>query len=82
MASCPQSVIPEISEDPCAGKQVSTNCTIFPETISYLNLPINSTLTVVLQAYLQSLISANNRITVLEAQAANFETRITALENA
>jgi len=82
MNNCPQSVIPEISEDPCGGIQTSTNCIIHQSAISYLLLPPNTILTVVLQAYLQSLISANNRITVLEAQAANFETRITALENA
>lgn len=80
--NCLQSVVPNIIEDPCNGNQISTNCVLHQNAIAYLLLPVNSTLTEVLQAYLLSLVSANNRISVLEAQAVNFETRITALENA
>nr|DAI89609.1 MAG TPA: hypothetical protein [Caudoviricetes sp.] len=82
MNNCPQSIIPIITEDPCHGEQISTNCTILPIAITYLNLPPNSTVTTVLNAYLLSLVDARNRIAVLETQGANFETRITALENA
>lgn len=77
-----QSITPNIIEDPCEGSQTSTNCAIFPTSITYLHLPPNSTLTTVLNTYLLSLVDARNRILVLEAQGANFETRITALENA
>jgi len=80
--SCQESIIPVIIEDECHGEQVSANCVVLETAITYLNLPPNSTITTVLNAYLLSLVDARNRILVLEAQGANFETRITALENA
>ena len=80
--SCQESIIPVLIEDECHGEQVSTTCVIKSAAITYLSLPPNSTLTEILNAYLLSLVDARNRILVLEAQGENFETRITALENA
>ena len=82
MTNCLESVIPTLVEDLCNGTQTSTNCLIFPEAITYLNLPPNSTLTLVLQTYLLSLVDARNRISILEGIVGNYEIRITALENA
>jgi len=80
--SCQESIIPVLIEDECHGENVSATCVIKSAAITYLSLPPNSTLTEILDAYLLSLVDARNRILVLEAQGANFETRITALENA
>lgn len=80
--NCYQSATPNRIEDPCEGKQSSSNCVVFENSIIYLNLPPNSTMTAVVQALLVSLIDARQRITTLEAQNSDFETRITALENA
>lgn len=82
MPNCLDSITPTLIEDLCNGTQTSTNCLIFPEAITYLNLPINSTVTTVLQTFLLSLVDARNRITVLETLSTDYETRITALENA
>jgi hypothetical protein len=80
--NCLQSVTPILAEDKCKGVQTSTDCLIHEGAITYLNLPPNSTITVILQALLLSLVDARNRITVLETLSADYEIRITALENA
>jgi len=80
--ACQPSITPIITEDECHGEHIDTTCVIKSAAITYLSLPPNSTLTEILNAYLLSLVDARNRILVLEAQGANFETRITALENA
>lgn len=80
--NCYQSTIPNRIEDPCKGNQISSDCSLFPNSITYLSLPPNSTMTQVVQALLVSLIDARQRIANLEAQNSDFETRITALENA
>jgi len=82
MENCPSSITPIITEDLCQGKQSSTNCLIFPNAITYLNLPPNSTATVVIQALLLSLIDARARLTEAEERIEDHEIRITALENA
>ena len=64
--SCQESTTPSIIEDPCAGKQSSTDCVIFENAITYLFLSPNSTMTQVVQALLVSLIDARARITALE----------------
>lgn len=64
--SCQQSITPTLTEDPCDGNQMSTDCLIYSNAITYLNLPPNSTMTVVVQALLLSLVDARNRITALE----------------
>lgn len=66
MSDCQQSITPNLTEDPCAGKQSSTDCVIYELAISYLFLPPNSTMTEVVQALLLSLVDARNRITALE----------------
>lgn len=83
MSTTCQTYVPVVqNEDPCNGEQYSTNCVIHQAAIVYLSLPANSTLTVVLQNYLASLVDARARIAVLETQNEDFEARITALENA
>ncbi len=64
--TCQESITPNIIEDPCSGNQMSTDCLIYSNAITYLELPPNSTMTAVVQALLLSLIDARNRITALE----------------
>ena len=82
MEACPASIVVNRIEDGCNGNQMSTNCVLFPNSITYLSIPPNATTTIVIQSLLASLVDARNRIVVLEAQNADFESRITALENA
>lgn len=78
--NCHTEIVPIIIADPCNGETKSTDCIIKASAITYLSLPINSTLTAILEAYLLSLIDARTRITTLEQIVEDFETRITALE--
>lgn len=82
MENCPSSIVLNLIEDPCQGNQISTNCVIYGDNIVYLGVPPNSTITVVVQSLLTSLIDARNRLSLLETQNLNLESRITALENA
>ncbi|GEM_PF-4700251 len=82
MATCPQSITPTFTEDLCNGEHSSTDCVLYPNALTYLGLSPNSTMTEVVQALLLSLTDARNRIIELESQNADFEIRITALENA
>lgn len=80
--NCYQSTTPIRIEDTCEGNQTSSDCSLFPNSIVYLSLPPNSTMTQVVQALLLSLIDARQRITELEERIEDHEIRITALENA
>lgn len=77
---CQTIIVPDLQENPCPLGQMSTNCIIHQLAITYLNLPANSTLTAVLAAYLLSLKDARDTITLMQAQLADHEARITALE--
>lgn len=77
---CTTYITPTLIQDPCGGETKSTDCVIKSAAITYLSLPVNSTLTAILQAYLTSLIDARARISVLESIVEDFETRISALE--
>lgn len=78
--NCTASVTPQLIEDKCKGKQTSTDCVIFEKIITYFNLPKDSTLTVVIENLLLSLVDSRNRITSLEALIQNLEARIVTLE--
>lgn len=78
--NCTTSVTPELIEDKCKGRQVSTNCVIFEDTISYLSLPENSSATLVIETLLLSLVDARDRITTLESNIESVSSRITTLE--
>lgn len=82
MSLCFESIIPNMIEDPCNGKQFSTDCLIFSSSIPYLQLPPNSTVTEVINALLLSLVDTRTRLTQAESRIENHETRLIALENA
>jgi hypothetical protein len=52
--------------EPCSGKYTNSDCTLFAEAITYLQLPANSTLTDVIKNLILSLADARLRITSLE----------------
>lgn len=59
---------------------ISTDCVIYPNAISYLELPADSTMTNVVVSLVLSLIDARNRIETLENTVISLDARITALE--
>ena len=66
MAKCTPTIVPQLVEDKCKGKQYSTDCTIFEDAIPYLFLTENSTVTDVINSSIQSLVDARNRVEQLE----------------
>jgi hypothetical protein len=64
---CEQTNVAEVDNSAVAcEKFISTDCIIHADAISYLGLPINSSMTDVVNALLLSLIDARNRIEILE----------------
>jgi hypothetical protein len=68
------------NSDPCNGKRYSTDCTIYPSAITYLDLPSDSTVTQVIDNLLLSLVDARSRIELLETIVADLDARLTILE--
>jgi hypothetical protein len=73
MPECNQGIIvpSQLIIDPCGGKRTSTNCIITENAITYLSLPLNSTLTEIINALVLSLSDARNRVNTLEIELAN-----------
>jgi len=51
---------------PCPEGYWNSDCILYENAIAYLSLPINSSMTDVVNALLLSLINVRNRVTVLE----------------
>ena len=73
-------VIPNLENDECNGKTMSTKCIIHVDSIPSLDLPQNSSQYEINQTLILALNSANNRIEALETLIENLETRIIDLE--
>lgn len=58
--------IPERIVDICNGEKKSTDCVVYENAITYLDLPENSSMTDIVRALLESLIDARQRIEILE----------------
>lgn len=78
--NCSTTVTPQLENDFCNGERISSKCVISVKALTYLGLPINSTLEDIIDSLIQSLADARVRISDLEEQVANHETRITNLE--
>ncbi len=73
---CKQANVPQVDNTALECNQfVNSQCVLHPDVLTYLNLPANSNMRVVINTLLASLSDARNRITLLE-------TRVTTLENA
>jgi hypothetical protein len=70
MSGCSQTSIPVLNQitDPCGGEQKKTACIFKTEAITYLNIPPNSSLDVILQNIVLALQSSNTRIDDLEQE--------------
>lgn len=70
MSGCSQTNTPVLNqiEDPCKGEHTPTTCIFKEEAITYLNIPVNSTLDVILQNIVLALQSSNQRIELLEEE--------------
>jgi len=67
MPNCGQTNIPTTDETPLPCEEfTSTRCATHEDALTYLLLPENSTLDVIIEALLLSLIDARQRIEILE----------------
>jgi len=67
MTNCGQTNIPTTDETPLPCEEFTdTKCAIHADALTYLLLPENSTLDVIIEALLLSLIDARQRIEILE----------------
>lgn len=79
---CKQANVPQVDNTALECNQfVNSQCVLHEDALTYLSLPANSSVRVVINTLLTSLIDARNRITVLETTANSLETRVTTLEN-
>lgn len=76
---CIENIVPVLQIDICKGSKVSTQCVINASAFTLLNLPVNTTLDVILNALVASLNSANIINTQQQAQIDNLLTRVIAL---
>lgn len=64
---CIQTNIPEVDNTaPECDPPISTDCIIHAEAITYLGLPVETSVTEVIEALLLSLIDVRNRVTMIE----------------
>jgi hypothetical protein len=81
MANCIEhTVLPELPNDPCNGKRYDTRCIYSEDAFTLLDLPINTSLDVILNAMVTALNSANTRLNAQDALIADLEARIIILE--
>ena len=81
MADCIENiVIPILPSDPCNGEKINSKCVVNDLAFPLLNLPVNSSLDIILNAFYLALNSANTRLNVQDALILNLQNRVTVLE--
>lgn len=73
---CIENIVPTLQIDLCKGRKMSTQCVVNSSAFPLLNLPVNSTLDVILNALVASLNSANIINAQQQAQIDNLLTRV------
>ena len=77
---CIENIVPVLQIDSCKGKRIPTTCVNSATPFTTLNLPANTTLDVILSAFLTAINSLNTRMTQQEALILNLQTRVIVLE--
>ena len=81
MADCPQYiVIPTLPSDPCNGERGNTKCIFSEDAFTLLSIEANSSLDVILNAFVVALNAQKTRIDAQDLLIADLEARVTALE--
>lgn len=73
--------IPILSEDICNGETKNSKCVIHEDALVLLELPSNSTMYEIVNAFSVALSAALNRLQDLETLTTELEARIVVLEN-
>lgn len=65
--------VPTLIEEPCGGIYTLDSCIVHAEAITYLNLPANSKLDLIVKSIIISLRAKDDLISELEAQIAELQ---------
>ena len=81
MATCNEYiVVPTLPTDPCNGKRYDMRCIFSSDSFSLLDLPADSSLDVILNAFVVALNAQNTRLNAQDLLIADLEARIEILE--
>ena len=73
-------ILPELPEDFCNGKRYDTRCVFSSDSFTLLEIPENSSLDVILNAFVVALNAQNTRLNAQDLLIADLEARIEILE--
>ena len=77
---CPNYIVPIQIEDFCNGKRYDTRCIFSSDSFSLLDVPANSSLDVILNAFVVALNAQNTRLNAQDLLIADLEARVEILE--
>ena len=79
---CPNYIVPvQITDDPCNGKRGNIKCQFSEDAYTLLDVPANSSLDVILNAFVIALNAANTTNNAQQAVIDDLELRVFQLEN-
>ena len=73
-------ILPELPEDFCNGKRYDTRCVFSSDSFTLLDVPANSSLDTILNAFVVALNAQNTRLNAQDLLIADLEARIEILE--
>ena len=73
-------ILPELPEDFCNGKRYDTRCVFSSDSFTLLDVPANSSLDTILNAFVVALNAQNTRLNEKDLLIADLEARIEILE--
>ena len=73
-------VIPTLPSDPCNGERGNIKCIYSEDAFTLLDLPANSSLDTILNAFVVALNAQNTRLSAQELLIADLEARVESLE--
>ena len=80
MATCNEYIVPIQIEDFCNGERGNIKCQFSEDAYTLLDLPANSSLDVILNAFVVALNAQNTRLNAQELLIADLEARVLDLE--
>ena len=78
---CPNYItVPTLPTDPCNGCKTDVKCVVSTDAYTLLDVPANSSLDVILNAFVVALNAQNTRLNAQELLIADLEARVEILE--
>ena len=80
MATCNEYIVPVQIEDFCKGEKTNAKCVVSTDAYTLLGLAANSSLDVILNAFVVAISAQKTRIDAQDLLIADLESRVTTLE--